>query len=156
MERGKVVGVVTVLRMTFLTGRGNILKSASDKPPGSGRAAKGNGGEMYSLIEPLVKRKIFASEEQAIRELVLDYVLHQITVLEQELAKFETKYGLRWERFEEYLHERSMLLQAGTLTAEQRQALGQALMEEEDDWLEWKATRGMLESWLGLRQEAAV
>lgn len=111
---------------------------------------------MYPLIEPLVKRKIFASEEQAIRELVLDYVLHQIAVLEQELAKFETKYGLRWERFEEYLHERSTLLQTGTLTAEQRQALGRALMEEEDDWLEWKATRGLLESWLGLRQEAAV
>lgn len=111
---------------------------------------------MYPSLEPLVRRKIFASEEQAVRELVLDYVLHQIAVLEQELSKFETKYGLRWERFEEYLHERSTLLQTGTLTAEQRQALGRALMEEEDDWLEWKATRGLLESWLGLRQEAAV
>jgi hypothetical protein len=29
-------------------------------------------------------------------------------------------------------------------------------MQEEDDWLEWKASKEMLESWLGLRQEVAV
>ncbi len=26
-------------------------------------------------------------------------------------------------------------------------------MEEEDDWLDWKVAKEMLESWLGLRQE---
>jgi hypothetical protein len=60
------------------------------------------------------------------------------------------------ERFGEYLHERSVLLETGPLSTEQRQALGQALMQEEDDWLDWKVAREMLESWLGLRQEVAA
>jgi hypothetical protein len=29
-------------------------------------------------------------------------------------------------------------------------------MQEEDDWLEWKASKEMLENWLGVRQEVAV
>jgi len=29
-------------------------------------------------------------------------------------------------------------------------------MQEEDDWLDWKAARELLENWLGLRQEVGV
>ena len=109
-----------------------------------------------AVIEPLIKRKVFATEEQAIRELLRDYILRKIATLEQELARFERKYGMHFERFGEYLHERSVLLEAGELSPEQRQALGRAIMLEEDDWLEWKASQEMLESWLGLRQEVAA
>jgi hypothetical protein len=49
------------------------------------------------------------------------------------------------------LSERSALLASGCLPADQLKALGQAIMTEEDDWLDWKAAREMLDSWLGLR-----
>lgn len=109
-----------------------------------------------AAIEPLIRRKIFASEEEAIRELTRDYLLRQIETLQQEAAHFEQKYGMSFQQFERYLHERSALLQQNSLSEQQRQALGQAVMQEEDDWLEWKATREMLENWLGLRQEVST
>lgn len=109
-----------------------------------------------TAMEPLIRRKIFATEEQAGRELVREYVLRQITSLQQNLAHFEHKYGMSFERFGEYLHERSILLESEQLSLQQRQSLGQAIMLEEDDWLDWKASLEMLDSWLGLRQETAV
>jgi Arc/MetJ-type ribon-helix-helix transcriptional regulator len=108
-----------------------------------------------AAIEPLIKRKIFGSEDEAIRELTREYLLRQIETLQQEAARFEQKYGMSFQQFEQYLHERSALLRQETLSEQQRQALSQAVMQEEDDWLEWKASREMLESWLGLRQEVS-
>jgi hypothetical protein len=112
--------------------------------------------EVSEVIEPLIKRKIFPTAEQAIRELLRGYILRQIAVLQRELVRFERKYGMRFEQFSEYLHERSMLLETGKLSPEQRQALGRAIMQEEDDWLDWKVSKEMLESWLGLRREVAA
>lgn len=112
--------------------------------------------KVSALVEPLVKRKVFATEEDAIRSLLREYVLRQISALQQELAGFERKYGMRFEQFVKYLHERSVLLEKGSLSPEQRKALGQAIMQEEDDWLDWKVAREMLESWLGLRQEVVA
>lgn len=104
-------------------------------------------------IEPFVKRKIFSTEEEAIRELLRDYILRQIAALQDKIARFEQKYGMRFQQFSEYIHERSVLLEGDELSPEQRQALGRAIMQEEDDWLDWKVAQEMLESWLGIRQE---
>ena len=109
-----------------------------------------------AAVEPLIRRRIFNTEEEAIRELLREYILQQIATLRQEVGRFEQKYGMRFQQFSEYLHERSVLLERGGLSVEQRQALGQAIMQEEDDWLDWKAAREMLESWLGLRQEVTA
>ena len=106
-----------------------------------------------TTIEPLIKRKIFDTEEEAIRELLREYVLRQIAALQQQVDRFEQKYGMHFQQFGEYLHERSMLLESVDLSLEQRQVLSRAIMQEEDDWLDWKAAWEMLESWLGLRQE---
>jgi len=109
--------------------------------------------EVSAVIEPLIKRKIFATEEQAIQELLREHILRQITALQQDIARFERKYGMHFERFGEYLHERSILLETDRFSSEQRQTLGRTIMQEEDDWLDWKVAKEMLESWLGLRQE---
>jgi hypothetical protein len=109
-----------------------------------------------AVIEPLIKRKLFATEEEAVREMLREYILRQITTLKRELTRFERKYGMSFERFEEYLHERSVLLETGNLSVEQCRSLGRIIMHEEDDWLDRKAAREMLESWLGLRQEVTV
>jgi hypothetical protein len=72
------------------------------------------------------------------------------------VSGFEQRYGMTLERFSEYLHERSSLLIREGLDAEQRTALGRFVMQEEDDWLDWKASSEMLDSWLGLREEVAA
>jgi lipase chaperone LimK len=109
-----------------------------------------------AAIEPLIKRKIFGTEEEAIRELTREYVLHQIAGLQRKLGRLERKYSMGFQQFSEYLHERSILLQRDDLSAEQRQTLGRAIMQEKNDWLDWKAAQEMLESWLGLRKEIAA
>jgi hypothetical protein len=111
------------------------------------------GTTISTVVAPLVERKVFVTEEEAVRSLLREYILRQIETLQQELALFEQKYGMRFEQFAAYLHERSVLLEEGGLSPERRRVLGQAIMQEEDDWMDWKAAREMLESWLGLRQE---
>ncbi len=108
---------------------------------------------VYSMLKPFLQRHIFASEEQAVRSLLRDHVLHQIDTLRAEDRRLAQKYGMPFERFGQYLHERSGLLAAGRLTPDEQKALGQAVMLEEDDWMAWKATREMLESWLDLDKE---
>ena len=103
-------------------------------------------------IEPLIRKKIFNTEE-AIRELMREYILRQIATLQRKIGRFERKYGMRFQLFSDYLHEKSILLEKGELSVEQRQSLGQAIMQEEDEWLDWKSAQDMIESWIGLRQE---
>jgi len=104
-----------------------------------------------AMVEPLVSRKMFATEEEAVRSLLREYILQQVRQLQQELSSLESKYGMSFEQFAAYVHERSVLLEEGDLSPEQRKALGQAIVQEEEDWLDWKASREMLDSWLGLR-----
>ena len=111
---------------------------------------------LSTAIEPLIRRKIFNNEEEAIRELLREYILRPIAALRRKIGRFERKYGMRFQQFSEYLHERSVLLERDDLSAEQRQTLGRAIMQEEDDWLDWKAAQEVLESWLGLRQEVTA
>jgi hypothetical protein len=106
-----------------------------------------------AVIKPLLERKIFATEEEAVRELVKDYILRQITHYQRENIRLTRKYGLTFERFGEYLRERSSLLEKGLLADDQRRDLGQAVMQEEEDFFDWKVSREMLDSWLGLGQE---
>ena len=109
----------------------------------------------YAILEPLIRRRVFADEKAALRELTRDYVRHQVETLIREVRKFEQRYGMSFDRFDEYLHARSTLLSSGELSTEQKRNLGQALMLEEDDWLDWKATQEMLDSWLSINQEVS-
>ncbi len=109
--------------------------------------------KVSAMVKPLIRKNMFATEEEAIRSLLREYILQQINQLQREMSEFERKYGMPFEQFAAYVHERSVLLEEGELSPEQRRTLGHAIMQEEDDWLDWKVTREMLESWLGLRQE---
>ena len=111
---------------------------------------------MTTQVEVLIKRNIFASEEEALQELVRDYVLRQMSVFQEEVLQFERKYGMNFQQFNQYLHERSIMLENKTLPQKQLKALNAAIMQEEDDWLDWKAARELLENWLGLRQEVGA
>jgi hypothetical protein len=96
-----------------------------------------------------------ADEQAAVREITRDYVRHQIEMLLRKTRDFEHRYGMSFDGFEEYLHTRSALLTSEGLKSDQKQRLGQALMREEDDWLDWKAAQEMLDSWLSLDHEVA-
>jgi len=111
---------------------------------------------MTTYVEPLIRRNIFASEEEAIQELVHEYVMRQVVALQEEVQQFERKYGMSFQQFHQYLHERSALLEKKDIPSEQLRALSTSVMQEEDDWLDWKAARDMLENWLGLRQETGA
>lgn len=108
-----------------------------------------------TIFEPLVARRLFATPEEAAQRLVRDYVLRQIMSCRDRIASFERKYGLDFSRFTQYTSERTALLRRSTnLSPQQRQSLAQAEMQEEDDWLDWKAAEEFLQSWLGLQSEA--
>lgn len=109
----------------------------------------------HAVLEPLIRRKVFANEQAAVREITRDYVRHQVEGLIRQTRDFEQRYGMSFDSFEEYLHTRSALLTSGDLGPAQKQRLGQALMREEDDWLDWKAAQEMLDSWLSLDHEVA-
>jgi hypothetical protein len=108
-----------------------------------------------AAIEPLIRHKIFNSEEEAIRELSREHILRQISALQRQISRFERKHGMRFQQFSDYVHERSVLLEKGELAVEQRQALGRAIMQEEDDWLDWKSAEEMIGNWIGINQEMA-
>lgn len=107
-----------------------------------------------TILEPLVTRRLFATPEEAAQKLVRDYVLRQIMSCRERIGAFERKSGMDFSHFTEYTSERTALLRRSTdLPPEQRQSLAQAVMQEEDDWLDWKAAEEFLQSWLGLQAE---
>ena len=115
--------------------------------------AKRMSATISAMIEPLIRKKIFNTEEEAIQELTREYILRQIDSLRRKIGRFERKYGMRFQQFCDYLHKRSVLLGKSKVSAEQRQVLARAIMQEEDDWLDWEVAQEMIESWIGFQQE---
>lgn len=106
--------------------------------------------QVAAIVEPFVRRGLFESPEKAVTEMAREYVLHQIERYRQIVETFETKYGMTYEQFDAYLQSR-----AATLTKSPNTDLNKAIMIEEDDALDWKIARDMLQSWLGLNAEVA-
>ena len=111
--------------------------------------------EVADLVEPLVLHQAFPTAEEAVRELVSDYILRQIDLYRAQIAKLEAQYGTSYEQFGEYLKERSALLADGQLDPEHKKKVAQAVMQEEEDYLDGKIARDFLNGWLGLKAEAA-
>ena len=107
------------------------------------------------FFEPLVGRNLFTSTEERAQTIVRDYILHQVDSCRAQIAEFERKHGMKFEQFTRYTEERTALLRSGKLDGDEKRSLGQAIMADEEDWLEWKATEELLQSWLGLRREIA-
>ncbi|MBN1148330.1 MAG: hypothetical protein JXA78_13815 [Anaerolineales bacterium] len=101
-----------------------------------------------TVIEPFVRRGLFSSTEQAVLEMARQYVLGRIEYYRATVDALEKKYSMNYEQFEAYLRSRSE-----SLSARPDVTLNRAIMAEEEDSLEWKIARDMLESWLGLQRE---
>ena len=102
-----------------------------------------------TVVEPFVRRGHFDSPDDAVTEMVRDYVLRQTERYRAIIEAMEAKHGMTYEQFGAYLKSRS-----DTLASNPDPILNQALMAEEEDAQEWKMAREMLESWLGLGAEA--
>ena len=101
--------------------------------------------EVIALIEPLVRHKVFSSTEDAVRGLVAGFVLRQIDHYRSRVVSFEKQHGMSFEQFGAYLKERTHLLSSGPLEPDQRKRLSQAIMQEEEDWLDWKIAHDFLD-----------
>ena len=106
---------------------------------------------MLAVIEPFVRRGLFATPERAVMEMARDFTLHQVERYRAIAEGLQTKYGMTFEQFDAYLHAR-----AATLVQQPNPTLSQAVMLEEEDALTWKTATEMLQAWLGLQAEVAA
>ncbi len=104
--------------------------------------------QVATVVDPFVRRGLFPSPEQAVVEMARDYVLRQIERHRATIERFQVKYGMNYDQFNAYLKSRS-----ATLMTAPTPALGKAVMQEEEDALDWKIAIEMLQSWLGLQLE---
>ncbi len=102
---------------------------------------------VINVVEPFVRRGLFANPEQAVTEMARDYILRQIERHRAIVESLQTKYGMTYEQFNDYLKSRSAML-----AAKPTPALNQAVIAEEEDALDWKIACEMLQSWLGLAE----
>jgi hypothetical protein len=107
--------------------------------------------QVVNVVEPFVRRGLFATPEEAVIEMAHDYVLRQVERYRTAIENLQAKHGMTYEQFEAYLKARSALL-ATSPSPE----LSQAVMAEEEDALDWKIAREMLKSWLGLEAETGA
>ncbi len=107
--------------------------------------------QIVSVVEPFVRRGLFATPEQAVTEMARDYILRQIERYRTTIEAMQARHGMTYEQFDAYLKSRS-----ATLAAQPEPALNQAVMAEEEDALDWKIAREMLHSWLGLQAETGA
>lgn len=107
--------------------------------------------QVATIIEPFVRRGLFPTAESAVSEMARDYVLRQIERYQKTINTLQAKYGMTYEQFNAYLKARST-----TLATSPSPTLNQAIIAEEEDALDWKIAREMLQSWLGLKSETSV
>ena len=110
--------------------------------------------QLIAILDPLVQHKVFTSPEEAARALVGEFILRQIDESRAQIAELEKKYGMSFEHFGAYIKERSNMIVKGQIDADMKPKVAQAIMTEEEDWLDWKIAKETLEDWLGLQAKA--
>jgi len=80
------------------------------------------------LTEPLVRAGFYTSPDQALKGIVLDYIDRRIVGVQGKLRRLEKKHGKSFADFSQSI-------------------LGQATIQDEDEWMEWESLLDMLESW---------
>src|SRR5712691_10230724 len=89
---------------------------------------------LASVAKSMVTAGLYKDEEAALRALAIEQIERKIAAYSEQMQTFEQKYH-------HSLDEHSRLLE------------GKALMEEEEEWMEWKGTVVMLEAWQKALQE---
>lgn len=71
---------------------------------------------------------IYENYEEAIREVVTDFVLQKIEYYRSRIAEYEKKHGSSFADFTLHLSDK-------------------ATISDEDDWMEWEADMNLLKAW---------
>lgn len=105
---------------------------------------------VQKYLSPLLVKDLFTSEEEAMRELVLSYISRKVAELSIGVESLEEKYQMNYLQFQSFIQKEIQFSKKATL--EEKKNLSKSIMAHEDDLLEWKAKREILESWLELRE----
>ena len=71
---------------------------------------------------------------------------HLIAVCQQAIAEMERKHGMNFEQFTRYTAGRTAHLRNSTdLSPDECRILGEEIMHDEDDWLDWKVSEEILQ-----------
>ena len=94
--------------------------------------------DVWSPISSLVHRGLFENERSAIVNIVHDLSLSKIKEYEMAMQRFETKYGVVFEDFEQQLNSSN------------KEDFGRW-----DDYIEWKAYSRAYHYWKSVREESS-
>lgn len=101
------------------------------------------------VIEPFMRRGVFSDPDTAVFEMARAYASSHIQQYQDTINRFQAQYGMSYEEFLDYLQARADLL-----AGKPDPILNEAIMQEEDDALDWKIARDMLRKWLSIQAEA--
>lgn len=104
---------------------------------------------MPEMIEPFIQRGLFADVDTAVAEMARNYTTQHIQQYQDTINRLQAHYGMTYEQFLTYLQAR-----ADILAQNPDPALNEAVMQEEEDALEWKIAQDMLHNWLSIQAEA--
>ncbi len=83
---------------------------------------------LANILKPLVVTGIYKDETVALKDIVADYIVRKIEKYTKTIRNMEAKYGSEF----------------GKITKEFK---NKATIENEEDWMEWKAAIVMSQSW---------
>lgn len=86
------------------------------------------------LTQPFVRTGTYASPEQALKHIILDYIERKIAWAEAERQRYEQEHQCTFAEWSKSLP-------------------GQATTADEDDWMEWEAILDMLDGWRQIKAE---
>jgi hypothetical protein len=69
-----------------------------------------------------------------------------------ELSKLEEKYQMNFSQFKNFITKKAEVLTEQQFTRDERKKVSAVFMNYEDDLLEWKAKKEILDSWLGYQK----
>jgi hypothetical protein len=93
-----------------------------------------NTERINQIIKPLVISGIYKNNESALNDIIIDFVKNKIDSYKIIIDKLEGKYKVGFKEFSDRIK-------------------GAASIEEEDDWMDWKAAVEMKKAWVETLRE---
>ena len=93
--------------------------------------------EFKQIAKPMMDMGLYDSTREFVRDVTRDFIRHKIETYRMKLKDFEQKYHMTFTDF-------SKKLKKG------------ASIAEEDEWMEWEATKNMLKAWKQAAKETGL
>jgi hypothetical protein len=83
---------------------------------------------LQNITKPFIIAGLYKDEKSVLTDIVLDYITRKIKQYDKTIRALKKKYGSDFNEF--------------TLTIKNK-----ATLDQEDDWMDWKSTIEMRQSW---------